>query len=180
MYTKWTEEDLKIIRDNHNKITLPQIYKMLDKNDISYSGFRCKCQRMGLFREKGLKLPHKNTFDLEYWKEPNLMNTYLSGFICADGSLFIDKHNNHCFTVKVSVKDEHIIDLFKRELNFSGPKKYVDHKSPNSDNISKCVYITLLSFNKNFKYLKTHYNLAPKKTKRLGPINLKEKELILA
>ena len=180
MHQKWNSKDLIIIKENHNKKTLPQIYKMLSKNDISYSGFRAKCQRMGLFRGEGLKLPNKNTFDLEYWKKPTLMNAYLAGFIAADGSLFIDKSNNHCFSVKVSVKDEHIIDLFKKELKYSGPKKYINHKSPNSNNISKCVYITLFSFNKNFEYLKNHYNLTPLKTKRIGPINLKEKDLILS
>ena len=176
----WTERDLQIIRDNHNKKTLPQIYKMLEKNDISYYGFRSKCQHMGLFREKGLKLPHKNTFDLDYWKEPTLINTFLGGFLASDGCLCIDKRSNHILSIKVSIKDEYIIDLFKKELKFTGPKCYTEQTIFNSYLTQKCVYIRMASCNKVFEDLKKHYNLMPKKTKRLGPINLTDKNLVLA
>jgi hypothetical protein len=168
---KWTQEHEQIIRDNHGKLTLPQIHRLID-HPCSYTGFRSKCQGMGLFRDKSkVKIPWKNHHNTRYWETPNLINTFYSGWIASDGCITKLK-TGHRFSLKLAIKDEHIIDDFMRELDFHGKKLYCISKSPHSDNMSTCCSIQVNCFDENAAYLKQHYNLSPCKTERLGPTNL--------
>ncbi len=178
----WTQEQDQIIRDNHGKKTLPQIMKLLNvtTEDITYSGFRAKCQRMGLFRDKSLvRIPLKNFHNDEYWKTLTLINCMLAGMVATDGCILLLKSGSYRLSYKVSQKDEILIDLLKKELNFTGKKIYTKSKSPHSYNISNFVEIAVGVFDKNAVYLKQHFNLVPNKTFRLGPINIEDKNLIL-
>lgn len=174
----WTNEEIQIVKENHNKKTLMQILSLL--NNKTYYCLRSKAQRMGLYRDENLRIPNKNTHNTEFWKEPTLLNSYLAGAIAGDGCLFIDKNKTMNFTYKVAIKDEFMIDLLKKELNFTGPKSYTQNKSPHSDKICKMVYVRMGAFQNNAEYLKQHFNLIPRKTKRLGPTNLQDKNLNLA
>lgn len=178
---KWSDKDIQIIKNNHGKKTLNQIKVLLvDKPNCSYTALRSKCQEMGLFRDRLThKLPNKNTFNLEYWKEPNLINSCFAGRVASDGCIFIDKHNSYVFSYKCATKDECIIDEFIKEFNFAGKKQYTFNESPNSFNISKLVDIKMNSFDINASYLKKHFNIVPQKTHRLGPTNLNDNVLNL-
>ena len=174
----WTQEEIKIIRENHGKKTLKQIMEILPGKH-SYYAMRSFCQRLGLYRDKTIvRIPWKNRHNEEYWKEPNLINTYLAGFIAADGCVSVDDSGGCRFVLKLSIKDEIMIDLFKNELNWCGKTSYCFSKSPHSENITKFCYIQMTCFHKNAAYLKQHYNLTPNKTIRLGPTNLSSKILI--
>ena len=136
---------------------------------------------MGLYRDKSkIKLGVKNTYDTEYWKAPNLVNSYIAGAIAGDGCIFLNKHKTNVFSYKVAIKDECIIDLLKLELKCNSKKNYTQSKSPHSDNISYLVSFVIASFDTGAKYLKEHYNIVPNKTFRLGPTNLVDNNLNLA
>lgn len=180
--TKWSDKDTQIIKDNHGKKTLNQIKALLiDKPNCSYTALRSKCQDMGLFRDRLTeKLPNKNTFNMEYWKKPNLTNSCFAGRVASDGCIFVNKNNTHVFTYKCAIKDECIVDEFIKEFNFIGKKNYTLHKSPHSDNMSKLVHISMHSFDFNASYLKQYFSIVPQKTHRLGPTNLNDDILNLA
>lgn len=176
----WTEQEIQILKDNHGKLTLPMIQKML--NNKSYTCIRSRAQRMGLYRNKSLNpICTKYSFDTEYFKELNPIKCYLGGIICTDGCIMNTGKNKNIkyFSHKVSIKDEIIIDNLIKELKFTGNKKYVNHKSPNSNNICKCVYITLSCFNKNAEYLEKYFNIVPQKTHRLKGTNINDNFLNL-
>lgn len=178
---KLTEQDIQIIKNNHGKKTLRQIMSMINNQEITYGSFRWECQKLGLFRDRITeKLPNKNTFNLEYWKEPNLTNCAMAGRVASDGCISISKHNINTFSYKCAIKDECIIDEFIKEFNFVGKRGYNSKKSPHSDNISNFVYIRMNSFDINASYLKQHFNIVPQKTYRLGPTNLEDDNLNLA
>ncbi len=182
--TNYTFEDNKLILENHGRRTLPQIMKMLNKSNLTYTAFRSKCQRMGLFRDKHcVRIPHKeyNFHNQDYWKHPTLENCYFSGLIAADGCIFVDKKSNGFnFSYKLAKKDEILLDNLSKALDFNGRKIISFNKSPHSNNISELREIRINCFDQNAKYLKEHFNIEPCKTFRLGPINLKEKDFILA
>jgi hypothetical protein len=170
----WTQQEDNIIKENFNKITLKQISELLP-NKHGYYALRSRCQRtLGLYRDKSIiKLPSKNTYNLEYFKDLNLTTAYISGLIASDGCIFrIRGTNNYKFCYKVATKDECIIDFLIKEFNFNGKKVYTKQKSPDSDYISELVDVRLNCFDKNAEYLEKHYNLTPNKTMRLGPTNL--------
>lgn len=174
---EWTTQEEQIIKDNHGKLTLPQIKQLLiTRPNIKYTTLRSKVQRMGFFRyiEKGkANIPVKNTYNLEYWKTPTLINSYLSGWIAADGCILKTPSDNYRFIIKLAIKDESIIDLFIKELNYSGKKEYCDGTSPHyPDRVTHLVLIQLSCFDKNAQYLREYFNIVPQKTKRLQPSNL--------
>lgn len=174
----WTQKEIEILKNNHNKLTLAQIVPLLDNKE--YYATRSKAQRLGLFRDRSVtKLPIKYFHDTEFWSIPNELNNYMAGIVATDGCIYLSKNNTNIFAYKVAVKDEKLINLFIKELKFTGKKMYCQSKSPHSDNISKLVYINIGNFDKNAAYLKEHFNLIPNKTKRLGPTNLKDDKLNL-
>lgn len=169
----WTQIENQIIKDNFGKITLPQIIKLLP-NEHSYYAMRSHCQRMGLYRDSKInRLPLKNTYNLEYFKEPNLSNSFIAGRISADGCILKYK-GEWKMVYKVAIKDECIINDLIKEFNFSGIKYYHESKLIDNYECSKLVSIRLSSFDKNAVYLNTHFNLTPNKTMRLGPTNLND------
>ncbi len=178
----WSQEDINIIKENHGKKTLPQINELLSIKR-RYTTLRSKAQRLGLFRDTSeIRLPNKSTYNLEYFKEPTIINSFLAGRIAGDGCIRLNEESKgYSFAYKVALKDEIIIDEFIKELDFKGPKTYGYGKSPHySDRITKTVEIQLSCFNKNSEYLKQYFNLTPNKTKRLGPTNLTDKNFNLA
>lgn len=177
----WTNQDIQIIKNNHGKRTLPQIMLLISRRDISYTGFRAKCQRMGLFRDKSvIKIPWKNFHNQNYFEIPNLENCYYAGFIAADGCILLDQWNTYRLAIKLAIKDEIIINEFKKVIDFTGKTSYCSSESPNSEKISNLCYIQIGNFDKNANYLNQHFNITPNKTKRLAPTNLTDKTLNLA
>lgn len=170
---RWTPEEIQILRDNHGKKTTAQIQREL----FPYRDYRsvsAKTMSLNLLRPNGVVfLPNKNTFNMSYWKIPNLMNCYLAGFLAADGCI-VNKKNSKMLSLGISVKDEQIIDLFIKELNFSGPKYYREHSCSLRDTniINKYVSFHVHCFNENAKYLEDYFGIINKKTHRLAPSNL--------
>jgi hypothetical protein len=179
----WSEEDCKIIRDNHGRKTLPQIYRMISKQDITYSGFRSKCQRMGLYRDKRIvKIPLKecNFHNEDYFENLTLENCWLAGLICSDGCIMLDRYNTFRFLIKLAIKDEELITATKRLLNYNARTKYCSNKSPHSDKICKMAHISVSCFDRNAEYLEQHFNIIQGKTHRLVKPNLNDINLILS
>lgn len=176
-----TENEILQVKELHGKKTLNQIREIINRKDIKYTIFRRICQRLGLFRNRlENHIGYKYSHNRNYFRIPTLVNCYYAGLIAADGCILIDKHSGCRFCHKVAVKDEIIIDNLIKELNHTGKKIYSQSKSPHSDNISKLVEIRVNCFNDNASYLKQYFNIEPNKTFRLGPINLTDKQLIMA
>lgn len=175
----WTKEDEIFIKENHGKLTLPQMRAKLNKYGITYSGFRSKCQRLGFYRDRAkTRIPWKNHHNQEYWREPTLINCYMAGLVASDGCIKQGK-NGIGFSYQCAIKDESIINLWKKELCYDGAVSVSVTKSPHSDNLSTLKSIQISCFDKNAGYLKHWFNLVPNKTFRLGPTNLQDKNLNL-
>lgn len=181
---KWTQEEDQILKDNHGKLTLNQIKVLLiTRPNVKYTTLRARCQKLGLYRNKSIvKLPVKNTYDLEYFKEINEIKAYLGGLIATDGCIMTDEYGGKVFNYGVAEKDECILDLFIKELNIKNIKKSLSLNSFNGIGLKKhrCKSIRLSCFDKNAEYLEKYFNITPRKTYRLGPINITDKNLCLS
>lgn len=153
IHQMWTDKENRIISENHGKLTLPQIMKLLPSQH-SYNSVRKHCQKMGLYRNHILvKLPFKYFHNTEYWKEPNLVNSTLAGIIASDGNIHYNKNGNSCsFRYYISTKDEQLVDLFVDQLQWTGKKKYTTRRAPKGHRDSKMVYICINSFHQNAEY----------------------------
>lgn len=183
--TALTEEEIRVVKENLNKKTLKQIMALLPRwansQKFNYRIFRQRCNRLGIKRyQSDFKIPYTGTYDQEYWKDLHLVNCYLAGNVAADGCLS-DKNGRKYLNIAVSSKDEELVDVYIKELNFKGTKikKTVNTNfSPVSG--SEYCQITFRAFNKNAEYLEKHFNLLPQKTKRLQPTNLIDENLNFA
>lgn len=177
-----TVEDYKIINEFGGKKNANDIYKLLpSKNLITLSQLKNKMYDMGI-RRNFIEYPNcKYTHNYIFWKEPNLINSFISGCIAADGCIMKFGPNQYALSYKVSIIDECLIDMLIKQLNFTGPKKYTTSTSPSyPDRTTKFVYITIYGFTQNAKFLEKYYNLTPQKTHRLKPTNLNNIELDLS
>ena len=185
MNTSLTEQEIDIVKQNLTKKTFKQIMALFPRWENitrgSYRGFIRECKKVGLKRDKYKdKVPYSGTYNQEYWKELNIIKCYLAGNIAADGCI-MHKNNSKKLILSVSIKDEVLIDSYIRELNYKGTKiKDICHGKFCQKGGSPYCRITLNSFDENAIYLKTHFNLEPQKTKRMGPPNVSNEYFNLA
>lgn len=168
----FTEEEKNFILSNYDRMQISQIQKLLPRwRDMKARNFRMKTERMGLRKSNLTRTPTKSFYDLHYWKELNLIKCYLAGNIAADACLKENKKGRFNLRLHISIEDESLIDVYKKELNFQGNKVYCErtHKSGNK---TKFVGLNLQCFDNNAHYLDKYFNIKSLKTYRLGPTNL--------
>lgn len=180
MRTEWTDEENRIIRENHGKLTLYQIIPLLPYKR-TYGSLKCHCRKtLKLTRNKSIiKLPTKYFHNTEYWSKPTIMNSYLCGILSSDGNLALHKHGGYTFQYKIHQQDEFLTDLFIKELKFTGRKFYTINDSLTVKygyKKSPMVTIRINCFNKCAQDLKLYYNIIPNKTKVIRPTNLLDED----
>ncbi len=181
----FSNEEVEIIQSNFGKITMMDIWRKIQRPGLEWFHVRNKAICMGLTRKiLNHSIPNKNMYDTNYWDKPTLMNSFLAGEIAGDGCLFINRHKSPVFAYKCLTKDESILDVFIKELKYTGPKTYTSSKCSlsKSGNISHLCQIVISSgFEKNVADLNKWFNIpCQRKTLRLGPTNLDDKNLNFA
>lgn len=100
--------------------------------------------------------------DENFWKTPNIINSYWAGFAAADACLELRKNNHYSFKLKLSKKDiEHLL-LFRNTCKSTS--KILNFKlNAIGININSDIW---------GKDLQQNFSIFPNKTKRLSPPNL--------
>ena len=105
----------------------------------------------------------------EFFKVPNLTNSYYAGFFAADGN--VSKNEKIC-TISISSKDKSWLENFAKNIKYEGTiLNSLSHKK------FECVTLSFTS-EKTAKYLKENYNITPQKSLTLNPPNIYEENLI--
>lgn len=119
----WSPEEDAILLKNAGKIHLKEIISrgLLPKRTVLAASMRLK--------KIGVKTGMKNTLhstDLEFFKIPNLLNSYWAGFLMADGSLIKNKGktNSYRLTLSISVKDRDHLVKYQQALKHTGEIKH--------------------------------------------------------
>lgn len=92
----------------------------------------CQICYNGIFREKTIKRNKKYSVNEDYFAVPNLENSYWAGFIAADGCIAGRKSN--VLQIKLSAKDEILLQRFKDNINYTGNVEHIAAK----DNVIIC------------------------------------------
>ncbi len=107
----WSDEEIDYLKENYGKIATQNIANYLDR---SYNGILLKANELKLVGHR-IIYNKKYTIDDNFFSIPNPINSYIAGFIAADGN--IDKnHPRICITQKYKEVLEKIANL----LNFNG------------------------------------------------------------
>lgn len=154
---QWTKKEIKILKENVGKIPTCKIRGILPERTLS--SIYHKVRKLGLKADTSLS--HiKYSFDSNFFKKPNLLNSYWAGFIAADGCI-LDYSNSIQITLKSS--DGRHLKRFKEDVEFDGKLCYHDnHKNERTT-------ISLSHANKLIKDLEDNFNIVPRKTLILKP-----------
>lgn len=170
-YKYWTFEDGENLKKLVNTgLSYKSIGKLLGR-----SGGSCQWYARELGLNNVVKSNKKYFVDEDFWETPNITNCYYAGFSAADAS--IQTPNGKSFTYKLEIQksDEKFLKTFIKNINFTGPIK----ESIRPEKNSHTVRFTVSSI-KWAEDLKKNFNIEPKKTHRLAPPNLIDKNLLLS
>jgi hypothetical protein len=99
--------------------------------------------------------PWKNTYNVNFFKRPNKINSYWAGFLLADGYI---RRNRAAVSLKLKKTDHPHLLKFKKAIKFSGEIKKYKKYSYSAIDISGTWFI---------KDLRKNFGIIPNKTFRL-------------
>lgn len=129
---KWTEEEIKILIDNYDTITLPELHEKYF-NYLTFNQVRSKKRSIGL-KSTNKKLKWNCYKNENYFSEPNTINSYWAGFIAADGSISsvqTSRGEVRGLKIQLSAKDKSHLELFKEHIEYTGNILNVEVKHKN-------------------------------------------------
>ena len=150
-----------MLKSNYGLILAKDIALLLNKNigSIIY-----KANAIGLKSNRSL-LHKKYTINDDYFKIPNLQNSYWAGFLAADGC--IDDGVRPRIRLKLSNKDKTHLETFQSHCNYDGPLYHFTQ--------SNKEYCSFETRNKEWvKDLKDNFKITSRKTFTLSPPNLSQ------
>lgn len=159
---KWTDEDLKFLKEDYKIIKTQDIAKKLGKKIHS---IRAKAFKIGICDSVCSQYKKNELF----FNSPNLENSYWAGFIAADGCI---RSSINQITIGINKIDQDILYQFKSACQYSGHVFYYD-VTQKSGYISHMCRICIGNATKWIQDLRTNFNISVNKTsKLLPPINL--------
>jgi hypothetical protein len=175
----WTKEEQEIIRNLYISNNMKDIKSFLPNR--TYAAIQSKASLLGL---KKRIFPSK---DESFFDTPNIINSYISGFLAADGCITKDKQR---IVINISEKDIELLysivnltkytgKIYKRTFKYNIPN-YHDRTKPNYTGISKMASVHISKAARWIDNLEKIWNITPQKTYTLRPPNLIEKDYILA
>lgn len=137
-------------------------------------------------RKKAVKLglanPHhyqKHSVDENFFKEPNLINSFFSGNFAADG--YIRKRgSNYLFMWQVCTKDVIILENIKKYTKYTGAIRSYERKNYKKETLKQVSYMSVTCANQWAEDLKNNFGIIPQKTLRMSPPNLSDELLKFA
>ena len=160
-YQKWTEKEIKVLKENYPKMQLKDLYKLFPNRDSQ--SIVNKAHRLGLKRDSFYFISQRSTKyskNHKFFSKPNYLNSYWAGFIAADGNV-VAKTNR--IRIGLARIDRAHLENFKRDTDYTGPVVDHDMKSGfNSTNgFSKIIINGVPEW---LYYLEKFYNVTPNKT----------------
>lgn len=168
----WTEQENQILIDNYGKISPKKIVKLLS-NKRTICGLKQHALSLGL---KGNSCLSKKKYfhNDNFFDKPNIENSYLAGFIAADGCLFTMPSGKTSLKLNLQKKDEQILYTFKRQMEYTGPiSNYIlegrEYSLFQIHGANNCAY-----------HLEKYWNITNRKTYTLKKPNVSNYKLSLA
>lgn len=170
MKKKWTTYEHDFLRRNLRSMTIEEMSDALGRTVCGVSKKLSRLYRVDLERKspKSANRHHLN-HDKLYADSDELF--YLLGFIAADGN--VCKRNN-AITIRLAIKDRHILDDIKNWLEYTGAIRSESHSGFNKEGQS----VVLTIYDKHLKNILLHYGIGPNKSKTIRLLNRIPNEFI--
>lgn len=151
--TKWTDEELKVLRENYQLMSSTKVSELLPNK--STSSIHSKASRLKL---KG-RHPKRIYVDLGFFSSPNILNSYWAGLIASDGTVYRSKGRNE-LRVELGSKDRVYLQSFCDDLSFEGTIKGTK---------KDCCRATICGIPEILDDLERNFNIVERKTYCLEP-----------
>jgi hypothetical protein len=171
-YLFWTDEEIEKLKRFSSKMSFKKMSKEHFVNRTPTS-LQKKAVKLGLisgFRSK------KWTFDENFYKTPNLVNSYYAGNFAADGYLKF-RGNSTMYILSINTKDIEILNGFKKASQFGGNIRSYQRKNYLKETLKDVSTIALTGIQPWKNDLYENFGITEKKTLRLEPPNLLGKNL---
>jgi len=160
MYTKWSNEDIYILKKYYHKMAVKDIYQKYLYNHTIYSIYK-QAEKMLLKRGK------KYNCDESFFHSYQIDANYWAGFIAADGCVQYKVNN---LKIALSPRDKLQLLNFIKAIKFDGP---ICHTS------RECI-VSIYGIPKILKDLKTIFSITERKSLTLQPPHICDENYIRA
>lgn len=117
--SKWSEKEIKYLIDNFAQTLYIEMENHLGRTHQSISK---KAWQLSLKQDKDVAYSTRTyNINKDFFKEPNLINSYWAGFIAADGNIFKNQ-----VKIQINNKDRILLERLKKDINFTG--NIIEHK----------------------------------------------------
>lgn len=157
---RWSDKEIAVIKNNYGNLTYKEINSLLPKRTIYQ--IRNKANYEGLCSNNNLR---KYSVNKDYFKTPNVRNSYWAGFIAADGCI----RNNKRLSIGLQKGDIEHLKKFTEDIKYTNEVKlYKDRCSVTINCKEICQDLT------------SNFNITERKSKTLSPPLLINEEFIAA
>lgn len=165
----WTKEEDRLVEEKYYEIPVKELMELLPGRTQAAIELRAK-RKLGLTKDK--RTQRKYNINMNFFDEPNVLNSYWAGFIAADGCLTKKKH---LVSFGIHWDDGYLLEQFIKDCEFEGKVVY----TTTTEGWRKAT-LYIWGVAPWFESLKKNYELTPQKSLTLGPPNLVEEEHIKA
>lgn len=148
---RWTESEREFIHEHFRQLTYKQMGEALGRPWTSV-----RHQASALMLTQGSNLGRKYSTDLDFFAEPNPLNSYWAGFIAADGNV-----RGKRLKIALGEKDAAHVSRFAADVGYTGPVQHAHGRAS--------VQIACLPY---VEHLERHFNITPRKSLTLVPPNI--------
>ncbi len=176
----WNVEEDKILKLWYGKISVIEIdkKKLIPRHTIH--SIRCRAKKLG-FKSNLRQI--KDTFDKQFFNNPNLISCYWAGFLAADGALIKKRNKTYTLQLALAEKDFEHLKKFKKSIKYTGEirsfknqcKIRPDKPSP----LKNYYYIRINQMHNCVDGLKT-FGIIPRKTYCFPPPSINDPLLQLS
>jgi hypothetical protein len=163
----WVKEEDDIIRNLYETHTLKELTVLLPNRSKKSLIHRKKI--LGLDFDKR-ELNRTYSVNMDFFSEPNVLNSYWAGFIAADGCLTKKKH---LFSIGLQARDGYHLEQLVKDVGYSGTVRYFT----DNEGYDKAV-VFIWGVKQWFLDLEKHFSIVPKKSLVLLPPKIITEECI--
>lgn len=170
---RFTDAEMCVISENHTLMSYKDIGALINRSE---DVIKHKAASMGLVEYRAGTNPRsrkkrKYYVNDDFFKIPNMLNSYWGGFIAADGYIRCINRDNISLSIMLSTKDLSHLQSLCVDMNTNKPI----HMGTSNE---KPVCSLTIASKQICEDLEINYNIIPRKSLVLEPPSLHNKEMI--
>ncbi|MEK6884097.1 MAG: hypothetical protein AABY22_30995 [Nanoarchaeota archaeon] len=166
----WTEPEINKLKELMGKTSFEEMTKQFAGR--TKMALVHKADKLGLSNTYRYR---KHFFNIDFWKTPNLVNSYFGGYAAADGYI-----NHSSFVFSLATRDAVVLEKFKEVTDFTGNIRHYQRKNYKKETLKSVSTLFINTVDHWRDDLKNNFGVINKKTLILQPPNLTNELLILA